>query len=71
MREQDKMSGIRQTDLLAVADLFDIKKPGRILEKTRSALADWERLAALYDVPKDSVGFIRKELDDRADMLAG
>jgi serine/threonine-protein kinase HipA len=71
MRVQDKMSGIRQTDLLAVADLFDIKKPGRILEKTRSALADWERLAALYDVPKDSVGFIRKELDDRADMLAG
>ncbi len=70
MRVQDKVSGIRQADLLAVAKLFDIKKPSRILEATRSALADWERFAALYDVPKEAVCSIRRELDDRADALA-
>lgn len=71
MRVQDKTSGIRKADLLTVADLFDIKKPSRILEKTRSALADWERFAALYDVTKEAVDSIRRELDDRADVLAG
>jgi serine/threonine-protein kinase HipA len=71
MRVQDKTSGIRQADLLGVAELFDIKKPGRILERTRSALADWERFAALYDVPGETVSAIRRELDDRAAVLAG
>ncbi len=71
MRVQDKMSGIRQADLLAVAELFDIKKPSRILEETRSALADWERFAARYEVPTEAVGSIRREFDARADVLAG
>jgi serine/threonine-protein kinase HipA len=71
MQVQDKISGIREVDLLAVAELFDIKKPGRILDETRAAIADWERVAALYDVPEQTVGSIRKELDDRAEVLAG
>ncbi|UCC81500.1 MAG: type II toxin-antitoxin system HipA family toxin [Gemmatimonadota bacterium] len=70
MRVQDRVFGIRQTDLLAVAKLFDIKKPSRILEETRSALADWERFAAFYDVRRETVGAIRRELDDRAEALA-
>ncbi|MGD2153101.1 MAG: type II toxin-antitoxin system HipA family toxin [Gemmatimonadales bacterium] len=71
MRVQDKMSGIREADLKAVAELFDIKKPGRMLEQTRGALADWERYAALYDVPGETVVAIRRELDERAAVLAG
>jgi serine/threonine-protein kinase HipA len=71
MRVQDQVSGVRQADLLAVANLFDIKKPSRILEETRSALADWERFAADYDFPRETVGSIRKELDERAKILAG
>jgi serine/threonine-protein kinase HipA len=71
MRVQDKMSGVREADLLAVAEFFDVKKPGRILDETRGAIADWETFAALYDVPEQTVGSIRKELDDRAEVLAG
>lgn len=69
MRVRDKASNIREADLLAVADEFGIKKPERILERTRGAIADWEEFAAEYDVPDRVVRGIRTELDGRAEAL--
>lgn len=69
MRIRDKTRGITNDDLLAVAKEFGIKKPERILDQTRSALADWERFAASYEVPTDAIRAIRTALDARATAL--
>jgi hypothetical protein len=63
------MTGIREQDLLQIAREFGIKKAGRILEQTRSAIGDWERFATAYDVPSDAVRRIRNELDTRGAEL--
>ena len=66
-----KTTEIREVDLMAVAQEFGIKKPDRVLEQTRSAIADWERFAAAYDVPNGVVKTIRRELDRRYEVLGG
>lgn len=71
LRIRDKTTEIRDVDLVAVAKEFGIKKPDRVLEKTRSAIADWERFAAAYDVPNGVVQAIRRELDRRDEVLRG
>lgn len=71
MRVRDKVSKIRRADLLAVAEEFGVKKPERILERTRAALSDWERYAASYDVAREAVVAVRAELDARAEGLGG
>lgn len=71
MRLRDKTSDLREADLLSVAGEFGIKRPERILEQTRDAVADWERFASAYGVTPDAIGYVRRELDERAEMLAG
>ncbi|MFV1988593.1 MAG: type II toxin-antitoxin system HipA family toxin [Gemmatimonadota bacterium] len=71
MRIRDKTSGIREDDLLALAREFGVKRPDRILDETRGAIADWERYAEKYEVPDDTRSAIRVELDRRASSLAG
>lgn len=69
MRVRDKVSGIREDDLLAVAREFGVKRPEHILEETRAAVADWERYARKYGVPGEVRRTIRQALDARADSL--
>ena len=71
MRIRDKMAEIRDADLVAVAEDFGIKKPTRILEQTRAAIAGWEGFAAAYGVPVGAVQAIRRELDARDRSLSG
>lgn len=71
MRVRDRMAGIREAHLLAVAEEFGIKRPQRVLERVRGAIADWEEFAAGYDVPAEVVRAIRGELDARAAVLKG
>jgi serine/threonine-protein kinase HipA len=65
LRIRDRVTGIREEHLLHIARELGIKKPGRVLEQIRSAIADWERFAGTYDVPPEVVRRIRKELDTR------
>lgn len=71
MRVRDKTSNIRESDLLAVADAFGVKKPNRILEEIREAVDGWEEFAGRYGVPEDAIAGIREELDRRAAILNG
>ncbi len=71
MRVQDKTAGITEDDLLAVAAVFDIKKPGRIIERARDAVADWESFAAETRVPARTVVDVRAALDERSASLGG
>lgn len=66
---RDKVSGMRLDDLLGPAREFGIKRPRQLLERIRAALADWERHAATYDVPRGAVAAIRRDLDARWDAL--
>lgn len=50
---------------------FGVKKPDRILERTRDAIADWERYGERYGVPDGVVSGLRVELDKRAAILGG
>ena len=70
MRIQDKTSGLRIGDLLAIAALFEIRRPERFLEAARAALARWEEFAKASAVPKPTVLAIRRELDERSRELA-
>ncbi len=69
MRVRDKTAGIRESDLLAVAREFGVKKPERILEETRSAVAGWEGYAQDFAVPPSTVTHVRKALDERVRSL--
>ena len=71
MRVRDKRSGITEADLLAVGEMFDIRKAAAIIEKVRDVLADWEEFAREFAVPLESVRHIRQELDARARSMAG
>jgi serine/threonine-protein kinase HipA len=71
LQVRDKAADIRETDLLAVAAQFGVKQPQRILEQTRAAIADWEKYASDYDVPRAAVSAVRKELQARATVLRG
>ena len=70
MRVAGKTSGIREHDLLRIAEELGIQRPGRILERTRDALADWESFARSLDVPTEAARTVRKALDRRAGTLA-
>jgi serine/threonine-protein kinase HipA len=63
MTVRNKATAIGRTDLLELAREFGVKQPERILEQTATAIADWERFAAAYEVSKHAVHAIRKELD--------
>ena len=63
MQLRDKTTGISEQDLLAVAKDFGIKKPRRILDQARAAIADWEIFAREAEVPAETVMAIRAELD--------
>ena len=71
MRVQDKTAGITSDDLLAVAAIFDINRPERILDRTRDAVADWERFSAETRVPERTLTDVRAALDERSASLAG
>ena len=69
MRVRDKTAGITMKDLLAVADLFDIRAPDHIIERTRAALAGWNDAAATSGVPSDTACAIGREIDQRWSAL--
>lgn len=71
MRIQDKRSGIRRDDLLAVAAEFGVKKADTILAEIRDVLGEWERHARRYAVNEDVREIIRKEIHRREKVLAG
>jgi serine/threonine-protein kinase HipA len=71
LRIRDRTTGIREEDLLHVGREFGVKKPERVLDRVRSALADWERFASAYDVPDPVAGAIRQELNARDAELRG
>lgn len=71
MRVQDKLAGIHEDDLLAVADAFGIKKPRTIIDDVREVLKEWEAYARRYEVPENTVMVIRREIDRRAAEVAG
>ena len=64
-----KTAGIGESDLLAVARDFGLKKPERILEETHSALAGWEGYAQEFAVPPSTVVHVRKALTERVRSL--
>ncbi|MFC1639756.1 type II toxin-antitoxin system HipA family toxin, partial [Gemmatimonadota bacterium] len=70
LRIRDKTADIAAVDLLTVGQEFGIKKPERVLEKTRTAIAAWEQFAAAYEVPSQAVAAIRGELDKRDAAVA-
>jgi len=66
MRVADKTSGITTGDLLELGRLFDINKPQRIIERTQTAICEWETFADEASVPRDTVRDVRQALDERA-----
>jgi serine/threonine-protein kinase HipA len=66
MRVRDKVSDIRETDLLEIGTEFGIKRPAEVLEQTRSAIARWGEFAARCDVPSRAVAAVGGELAERA-----
>jgi serine/threonine-protein kinase HipA len=71
LRIRDQMTGIRESDLLELAREFGIKKPERLLDQTRSAIADWEQYADACSVPAGVVKAIRRDLNTRDEDLVG
>jgi len=69
MRVQDKTSDITMADVLAVAEIFDIRRAGTIVDDVRAALARWEAFAADFDVAPGKVAAIRAEIDGRARLM--
>ena len=69
MRVQDKMSKIARDELLAVAEIFDIRKAARMITAVRDVLDDWESFAREVDVAPEKVTQVRAELDARAEWM--
>lgn len=69
MRVQDKTSGIVAADLLAVAAIFGIKRPQRILDEVAAAVDGWQAYAAELAVPEPTVAAISRELSGRRRAL--
>jgi serine/threonine-protein kinase HipA len=70
MRVADKTEGLRERDLLAVGDSFDINDPRGVIVDTQAALARWVEFAAATRVPADTVRAIEAELERRRSALA-
>ncbi len=65
MRVRDKRSAITHRDLVAVAELFGIRAPARIIEEVRDAVAGWPERAREQGVPAGVVRRIQAELEER------
>lgn len=70
MRVQDKTDGIRMHDLEEVAALFSIKRPARIFDQVRDAVAQWERFAGEFAVDDQTTVGLRAAFDEREQQLA-
>ncbi len=66
MRVHDKTANITLADLLAVGEMFDIKQAGKIVERVRDALTEWERVAREYGVDGQPTGEIAAAISQRA-----
>ncbi|MFH1763949.1 MAG: type II toxin-antitoxin system HipA family toxin [Gemmatimonadota bacterium] len=71
LRIRDRTTGTREAGLVGLARDFGIKKPQRLLERARSAIADWERFAGTYGVPARAVKAIRRALNTRDAEIKG
>jgi len=58
-------------DVLAVADIFDIRRAATIADDVRMALDRWEEFATVFDVAADRTRAIRAEIDERAREMGG
>ena len=58
-------------DVLAVADIFDIRRAATIADDVRMALDRWEEFATVFDVAADRTRAIRAEVDERAREMEG
>lgn len=66
MRIADKRSGITRADLVALAQTFGIRAPGRIIDEVRDVLDGWPEYAREVEVPKETVDAIGSALAERA-----
>ena len=66
MRVNDKRAGLTRGDLLAVAEMFGIRAPGRIVDGIGAAVADWGVHARARGVPESTSSRIGRELEGRA-----
>ncbi len=66
MRVADRLSGIGRAELIGVAQTFGVKRPERIIEQVRDALALWPQAAAETGVDGKFVMRVQRELDERA-----
>jgi serine/threonine-protein kinase HipA len=69
MRVQDRLEGLTTSHLAAVAELFGIKRPARLLEPIREAVAAWPSFAEETGVPEEAVRRVGAALDERAASL--
>jgi len=60
MRVADKQAGITHSDLTAVAEMFGIRAPGRIIQRVREAVAQWPETARACGVPPDALRRIQR-----------
>jgi serine/threonine-protein kinase HipA len=70
MRVADKLSGIGREDLLRVARTFGVKRPERILEQVREAVAGWADAARDTGVGAEHIGRIQRELERRGRQVS-
>ena len=66
MRVNDKRAGLTRADLLAVADVFGIRAPDRVVDEIAAVVADWPSFAAARGVPADTVQRVEEALMVRA-----
>jgi len=66
MRVNDKRAGLTQADLLAVAEVFGIRAPDRVVDEIAEVVAAWPSFAAERGVPTDTVERVEEALMIRA-----
>ncbi|HSM07379.1 MAG TPA: type II toxin-antitoxin system HipA family toxin [Longimicrobiales bacterium] len=70
MRVRDKREGITRADLIAVAEEFGIRAPGRVLERVGEAVGRWAAFAEAVGVPAEDARRVQEELETRRREIA-
>ncbi|TVR62738.1 MAG: type II toxin-antitoxin system HipA family toxin [Gemmatimonadales bacterium] len=70
MRVRNRRSGITYGDLVAVAETFGIRAPGRIIDRVRGTVSEWPRFARQARVPPETSWEIGRLLAERSKQTA-
>ena len=62
MSAAGKRRNLTLKDFENIADNFDIKNWGNIVEKTKEALGSWQEIAGMYEVPKKYIKNIQERI---------